>query len=217
MQSDTWRDRTLKIALASWAELRHDTILYVKQSYTMELTAMPPPTAAAGYVEPVPELYNRLLSLTRMTRMGLGQMGLLDGPQEARLLNLERALDRLIAISLKELGGEPLSQDDSRYIGHFDEMLGGVVSGIDDKSQKTTVVADVHTDGNSGGVLEEGVGFVDLLVVAWQNGEQVYLAAGPELSYYEFKHSMDDRLTDEAWRRMLVTDPPPRPEWLPSP
>jgi len=216
MQSDEWRDRLLKIALASWAELRHDTILYVKQSYTMELTAMPSAPIALGYVEPVPELYNRLLSLTRMTHLGLGAMGLLDDAQGRRLVNLERALERLIAISLSELRGEPLSEDDSRYIGRFDGVLDGVVSGIDEKSQKTTIVADVHTDSNSGRVLEEGVGYVDLLIVAWKNGDRVYLAAGPELSYYEFKHPMDDRLTDEAWRDMLASDPPARPAWLPT-
>ena len=42
----------------------------------------------------------------------------------------------------------------------------------------------------------------------------VYLAAGPELSYYEFKHPMSDRLTDEAWREMLKTNPPERPPWV---
>jgi hypothetical protein len=147
--------------------------------------------------------------------MGLGAMGLLDDAQERRLVNLESALDRLIAIALSELGGKPLSEDDSRYIGRFDGVLDGVVSGIDKKSRKTTIVADVHTDANSGRVLEEGVGYVDLLVVAWKNGDRVYLAAGPELSYYEFKHPMDDRLTDEAWREMLVSDPPARPAWLP--
>ena len=216
MQSDEWRDRLLKIALASWAELRHDTILYVKQSYTMELTAMPPPPVALGCVEPAPELYNRLLSLTRMTRLGLADMGLLDDGQGRRLMNLERALERLIGISLVELEGEPLSEDDSRYIGRFADVLDGVVSGIDKKSRKTTIVADVHTDSNSGRVLEEGVGYVDLLIVAWKNGDRVCLAAGPELSYYEFKHPMGDRLTDEAWRDMLDSDPPGRPAWLPS-
>jgi len=215
MQSDAWGDRLLKIALASWAQLRHDTILYVKQSYTMELTAMPPPSAAMGYVEPVPELYNRLLSLTRMTRLGLEAMELLDDAQERRLKNLESVLERLITISLTELRGEQLSEQDSRYIGRFDDVLDGVVSGVDEKSQKTTIVADVHTDSNSGQVLEEGVGYVDLLVVAWKQGDEIYLAAGPELSYYEFKHPMDDRLTDEAWRDMLASDPPPGPAWLP--
>ncbi len=216
MQADEWRDRLLKIALASWAELRHDTILYVKQSYTMELEAMPPPPVALGYVEPAPELYNRLLSLTRMTRLGLGAMDLLDDAQGRRLVGLESALERLIAISLSELRADPLSEDDSRYIGRFDEVLDGVVSGIDKKSRKTTIVADVHTDSNSGRVLEEGVGYVDLLVVAWKTGDRVHLAVGPELSYYEFKHPVADRLTDEAWREMLKSGPPARPAWLPS-
>jgi hypothetical protein len=31
---------------------------------------------------------------------------------------------------------------------------------------------------------------------------------------YEFKHPMDDRLTDEKWKEMLETDPPNRPEWV---
>ena len=35
MQTTAWQDKELNITLASWAELRHDTILYVKQSYTM--------------------------------------------------------------------------------------------------------------------------------------------------------------------------------------
>ena len=35
MQTDAWQDKELSTALASWTELRHDTILYAKQSYTM--------------------------------------------------------------------------------------------------------------------------------------------------------------------------------------
>lgn len=42
------------------------------------------------------------------------------------------------------------------------------------------------------------VGKVDLIVVACpQPGGSAFLAAGPVLSYYEFKHPMDDRLADE--------------------
>ncbi len=39
MCTEAWQDRQLSAALASWAELRHDTILYAKQSYTMVGTA----------------------------------------------------------------------------------------------------------------------------------------------------------------------------------
>jgi hypothetical protein len=35
-------------------------------------------------------------------------------------------------------------------------------------------------------------------------------------SYYEFKHPMDDRLTDEAWQEMLENEEsrPSLPGWL---
>jgi hypothetical protein len=40
------------------------------------------------------------------------------------------------------------------------------------------------------------------------------LGAGPVLSYFEFKHPMKDRLTDEKWRDLLGSkDAPARPEW----
>ncbi|MCK4732969.1 MAG: DUF3160 domain-containing protein [Methanophagales archaeon] len=31
---------------------------------------------------------------------------------------------------------------------------------------------------------------------------------------YEFKHPMDDRLTDEKWKEMLETEPPKKAEWV---
>lgn len=36
METTAWQDKELTTALASWAELRHDTILYAKQSYTLK-------------------------------------------------------------------------------------------------------------------------------------------------------------------------------------
>ncbi|GAH25839.1 unnamed protein product, partial [marine sediment metagenome] len=60
MQSVAWIDKELQATLGSWAELRHDTILYTKQSYPMMVTAMPgEPKRTYGYVEPYPEVYAR--------------------------------------------------------------------------------------------------------------------------------------------------------------
>ncbi|MEA1905063.1 MAG: DUF3160 domain-containing protein, partial [Candidatus Hadarchaeota archaeon] len=73
MQIPAWQDKQLNTALASWAELRHDTILYAKQSYTPVEVSLPP--TPPGYVEPVPEFYARAFSLTRMTTQGLTEMG----------------------------------------------------------------------------------------------------------------------------------------------
>nr|QNO44068.1 hypothetical protein DKCKCFMF_00001 [Methanosarcinales archaeon ANME-2c ERB4]QNO44209.1 hypothetical protein BDDIBOIB_00004 [Methanosarcinales archaeon ANME-2c ERB4] len=217
MQTDAWQDKELTAALASWAELRHDTILYAKQSYTMMETCAAPmeeEKPVVGYVEPVPEFYNRLLALTKMTNSGLTEMNVLDGLSKYRLENLESILARLVNISSKELENEELSEDDYNFIKNFGDNLDGVIADVDDKAKKTTIIADVHTDSNTEHVLEEGVGYVDLIVVAYKLPDgRILVGAGPVMSYYEFKHPMDDRLTDEAWRELLDSNPPERPEW----
>ncbi len=209
MQTKAWQDKELTTALASWAELRHDTILYAKQSYTMGgTTGMPPPEPeVVGYVEPVPEFYNRLLALTKMTTKGLDEMNVLDESSKARLESLEGILERLVQISKDELENKELTQEDYDFIKYFGEKLGGVIVEVDDKAQKTTIIADVHTDGNSAQVLEEGVGYVDLIVVAYKVPDgRILVGAGPVMTYYEFKHPMNDRLTDEKWRNEILKD-----------
>ncbi|MGB9578615.1 MAG: DUF3160 domain-containing protein, partial [Halothiobacillaceae bacterium] len=70
MQSLAWVDKELFAALASWAELRHDTILYAKQSGT-ETGVRPLSALEQGYVEPNPWLYARLAALASYLRAGL--------------------------------------------------------------------------------------------------------------------------------------------------
>ena len=91
MQTDAWKDKELQTALSSWTELRHDTILYAKQSYTPVPEEAPPtPEPVVGYVEPVPEFYARMLALTSMTNKGLAQLNALTSEEKTRLENLER-------------------------------------------------------------------------------------------------------------------------------
>ncbi|HDR72832.1 MAG TPA: DUF3160 domain-containing protein [Methanoculleus sp.] len=218
MQGEAWQDKQLNCALSSWTELRHDTILYAKQSYTMEATAMPPEEQpVVGYVEPVPEFYHRLLALTRMTGAGLAEMEVLDDASTARLDRLAAILERLEKISVRELENEELSDDDYAFIRNFGDELEGVIGDVDDRAKKTTIVADVHTDANSRMVLEEGVGYVDLIVVAYKLPDgRILCGAGPVMTYHEFTHPMAERLNDEQWRTMLATDPPARPGWTAS-
>ncbi len=207
MRSEAWLDRQLQTALASWAELRHDTILYAKQSYTPKLTAAPPP-AELGAVEPLPQVYGRLEALVNQTMRGLEKMGYLSQEAKVRLEVLARALRTAREISLKELSGEPLNESDLYFIGNFADVMDSVMTGLDERARSTVLVADVHTDLNSGEVLEEAVGRLDLIVVAFPTPNGTALMVGPVLSYYEFRHPMTDRLTDEKWSQML--DNPPK-------
>lgn len=223
MQTQAWQNRELHAALASWAELRHDTILYAKQSYTptMGTTSVnghPQPKPVVGYVEPVPEFYSRMLALTTMTREGLADLGALTQDEGARLESLEGILERLLQISKDELENKELTEDDYAFIRNMGQNLESVVTGVEDKGIKTTMVADVHTDTNTMTVLEEGLGYVDLILVAYKVPDgRIIIGAGPTMSYYEFKHPMSDRLTDEAWIDMLESgDAPDRPDWTDS-
>jgi len=221
MQTEAWKDKELQAALASWTELRHDTILYAKQSYTPEATAMPPqPKPVVGYVEPVPEFYAHMLALTTMTKEGLTKLDALSDEEESRLESLESILGRLIQISKDELEGKELSQEDYEFIRNFGEQLDSIVAGVETKGKETTLVADVHTDTNPPEeVLEEGVGYVDLVLVAYEVPDgRIIAGAGPTLSYYEFRWPIEQgRLTDEQWKEMLEQgQQPPRPDWIDS-
>lgn len=220
MQTTPWLDKQLHTSLASWAELRHDTILYAKQSYTpVEATSIPPPEKpVVGYVEPVPEFYTRILALTKMTRTGLTDLNVLTATEIYRLEELELIIQTLIDISKDELENKELTDDDYEFIKNFGENLDGTLADVSDKSKETTIIADVHTDTNSNQVLEEGVGYVDLIIVAYKVPDgRIIAGAGPVFSYYEFKHPMDNRLTDEQWKTMLEDgEEPERPDWTSS-
>jgi hypothetical protein len=213
MQTDAWQDKELSTSLASWTELRHDTILYAKQSYAIESELPVFGDNPVGYVEPVPEFYNRLLALTRMTADGLEELDALDEDTGRNFESLESILEKLIYISEKELENEELTEEDKYYIFKFGEII-KLSMNTDEEARKTTLVADVHTEPNNELVLEEGTGYVDMVIVVYKVPDgRVFLAAGPVMSYYEFKQPMEDRLTDEKWREMLEENPPEKPEW----
>jgi hypothetical protein len=226
MKSQAWVDKELNTSLGSWAELRHDTILYAKQSYTMLATSiMMPPAPPKGYVEPNPELYGRLASLTAMTIDGLSSRGLLLDAFGDRLTRLKDLLTSLKSISEKELTGTKLSQDDYDTIRY----VGGTLEGIttfppeikdaitSDADTKMAVIADVHTDVNTEKVLEEGVGNPYHIYVAVPIDGQLTVTEGAAFSYYEFKQPMSDRLTDEKWQDMLKDGKgPDAPGWTKS-
>jgi len=219
MQTNAWSDKELQTALASWTELRHDTILYAKQSYTPRITSIPPEdTPGVGYVEPVPEFYQRLLALTTMTRTGLSDLHALNETETNRLNNLETLLRRLLIISTLELEGKELNESDYEFIRSIGEQLDTIITGVKDQGKETTLIADVHTDINTALVLEEAVGYVDLIIVVYKTPEgKVIAGAGPVFSYYEFKQPMSDRLTDEGWKEILETGQQPRrPLWAQS-
>jgi len=223
MQNQAWADKALATFLGSWTELRHDTILYAKQSYTLKATGiMPQPKEARGYVEPQPEVFARLAALARQMRAGLGERGLLSPEYRDKLNRMEALLLDLKAMAEKELAGELLSGEEYETIRNIGDILENLATFsvqvqeeiTSEADERMAVVADVHTDVNTGQVLEEGVGDAFLIYVVVPLEGELTVTQGGVFSYYEFTWPMADRLTDEAWQ--TLEPKPDLPIWAES-
>ena len=215
MRTEAWLDKSLNTMLASWAQLRHDTILYAKQPYA-GLTAIPPRPSHVGYVEPNPELYSRLRNLVEATRAGLRTMGVLSQEIDSKLETFSKVLGMLTDISVKELKGEPLTEEEKSFIKSYGQYLEELLSVGKPQTKDPRVIADVFTEPNTNTVLEVGTGYFDMIVVVYKTPSgELYAGEGLVMSYYEFYWPQTDRLTDEKWRDLLDSGKaPPQLSWI---
>jgi hypothetical protein len=232
--TEAWGRRVLSTQLASWAELRHDTILYAKQSYTGGAVCSFPD----AYVEPRPAFFAALEKLaaagaamaTRLPPQSSAFVAMDPGPYFQRLGQVATLLRQ---IAEAELAGTPLSADQLAFINRAVSVkpfgCGGTrVEGwyadlffsIDDASKSDPTIADVHTQptdflGNFvGRVLHAGTGFPRLMVMTVDGcgGPRAY--AGVVSAYHELVTENLERLTDWDWsRRVGATDG--RPDEVP--
>lgn len=224
LTTPAWRDKNLQTALGSWVELRHDTILYAKQSYTGIGKSLMMREEGVGFVEPAPEVYDRLATMFKDLRINLVSLGLATEGIPQKLEEFETVLLRLREISLKELASQPLSDEDYDFISRFDwqlrslthfppKLMQRITSNTDNRME---LIADVHTDaGATKCVLEEAIGSPANIYVLVRDNRGYRICRGGVFSYYEFKHPMSDRLSDEKWQQMgLEKKRPPQPDWV---
>lgn len=246
MRSTAWLDKQLHTCLGSWAELKHDTILYAKQSYAEMgdgwAPSPPDPLPARGYVEPVPGFYARLAALAAMTREGLHSRGLINDVDQNSLLLIEDLALELKKLAEKELTGVPLTEDEHLQIRFYGGKLEHLVmaasdlpvgeegaAGYMDEEPQAALIADVANDLAYSGpdfsgqaVLEVGVGRINEIHVVVPLVEDdgtitLQVAKGGVFSYYEFPWPAEDRLTDEKWQQLLDEGSAPEPPaWIES-
>ncbi len=227
MQNEAWYDKQLATGLGSWSELRHDTILYAKQSGAEKGGGWE--DRLQGYVEPNIELYSRLKFLTEYSLKNLELRGYVDdsytGIAHSGTIIID-VLDTLINISQKELKNEALSEEDLRFI----EFYGGTLESLSvsistdgvggrwyeitqETDRNMALCADVHT--TSFGSLIEAVGTASEIYVVIPAEGKLYLTRGAVFDYYEF--FSENKLTDEEWQTMLKSGAQPeRPQWTKS-
>ena len=261
MRTPAWAMKTLTTQLASWTELRHDTVLYVKQPYTGQVLCSYPD----GFIEPRVAFWQRMSDMALRTKDLMATLpktgqfvfepndsgdtaftnsiGSIYTNRVQFLDNFATNMTKLRDISAKELSRQTLTSNEVFFIQSLIENLSGYSNartfsgwypGIFFKNSREShsgeysssdfwdaLVTDVQTDptdinvGDPGSVLHEGVGNINLMVIAvnWgPNDAAVY--AGPVMSHYEFELGPATRETDSQWKSELRAGiQPAQPDW----
>lgn len=234
MRTAAWADKNLNTQTASWAELRHDTLLYVKQSYSGGEGCEYPD----AYVEPVPAFYARLAHLGQLGGEMVGELAN-DGFEVTRaqtfFADLSASSATLETIAHKELEGQALTQAEFDFLrGTIEEEMVGcgqtqydgwyakLFYDAEKIGEYKPTIADVHTaptdaQGNERGwVLHAATGRPMLMVFTVPECGGVKSYVGPISSFHSVLTEQFDRQTDSAWAEVLSQGTPPRPTWTES-
>ncbi|NOY79184.1 MAG: DUF3160 domain-containing protein [Calditrichaeota bacterium] len=236
MKTTAWHQEKLNTQLASWAQLRHDNLLYAKQSYTGGTGCSFP----HSFVEPYPAFYRQIAVFAQKAATFLSDN--CDATFELKdwMVNyfgrLHDVTDTLAVLAQKELNGTSFSPGEQIFLKKM--LFEGMGSGSppytgwyadlyfdpSDAAFSDYVVADVHTqptdaDGNRvGRILHVGVGRINLGVFLAPSPSADFepmAFVGPVFSYYEKITENFKRLTDEEWQSLVLNGAlPPRPDWV---
>ena len=193
--------RRLNTCLSFWTYQRYINLLYAKQSYTVVTKSFREPVSRNwAWIEPAPELYlyiqNQVQELISKLNSGQekGNGQNVANKMIERLENFFVIVKQCRHIAVKELLGATLDIEDVNFLNELDARIAYLTI-----TKDLPIVVDVHTEPNSAKVLEEGIGYPQVVIFKMGNQE----ARGALFTYYEFKHPMEDRLTDEKWLLML--------------
>ena len=116
MQTAAFWQQKMNTQLSSWTQLRHDNLLYAKQSYTGGTICSYP----YSYVEPFPELYLNLRTIADLGYNKFQSINFSDPYIRAHILEyfgyLGDVSDTLASISIKELEGTQLSSEETNFL-----------------------------------------------------------------------------------------------------
>lgn len=235
MHTSAWADKMLQTQLASYAQLRHDNILYVKPSFTGSLCDYP-----AGYVEPYPQFYTGLQDYAQAVHAlfeelepaGFTAIEIdLRNAILTKFSQLAAVAGQLQTLAEKELRQEPFSLEEEAFLkgiavhhpadfygpqwtGWYPQLFFEERSGytILQSDRSSALIADIHSDPGSllqpPSVLHVATGPVSLLLFIADTDTDPTLYIGPAFTYYEVVTSgyFFNRLTDEEWQQQLTGD-----------
>jgi hypothetical protein len=230
--TEAWGRRLLNTQLASWAELRHDTILYAKQSYTGGVVCDFPD----AYVDPYPAFYAALQAYADRGAALVADLQFSDAMLTSRAQSYFAALSN-VSGTLKQMAdaeriGMPFTAEQLAFINQaihmehvcgstsFDGWYAQLFFDVSHGGKYDPTIADVHTqptdEGGSlvGKVLHVGTGMPRLMVVSVDTCNGAHAYAGLASSYFEQITENFERLTDQVWAQRLNQTPPDDVRWM---
>jgi hypothetical protein len=229
--TEPWGRRILNTQLGSWAELRHDTILYAKQSYTGGTSCEFPD----AYVDPYPEFFaglakfadhatEKVIPVVKRVNPSIGDS------MTVYFSSLRSAVGTLGDMAKYERAGTPFTADQMAFINqavtlqrvcgsdYADGWYPKLVYG--DSLEFDPTIADVHTqpsdeNGNIvGRVLHVGTGHARTLLMTRDTcmGPRAY--AGLVFSYHEKITDDFTRLDDIKWKDSISSTSPDDVPWM---
>ena len=238
MAGTAWGKKDLNAALASYAELKHDAILYAKQPMGAECgDGGPEDPIVRGYVEPNIDFWTAVIDLLNATKEAFGALGIMTDEMLALTDDMAEEAQFFLNCSKKELAGKTLSEQEYRQLeivgAVFENMTLNMMRGdgdyfewedIESADRKVAVIADIYTANGENvpvekkAVLYNAVGPADVIYVVVEIGGYLYLTRGAVFSYREFHDALDvPRHTDEEWQELLKEKPRLGvPKWMES-
>jgi hypothetical protein len=238
MKTTAWHHEKLNTQLTSWAQLRHDNILYGKQSYTGGTGCSYPYT----YIEPYPEFYQRLQNFSGNAADFFREaFNGFDFQSKTGIINYYTRYAEIMGIfkeiADKELSGIPINDADISFLktmineymasgpsisGWFNDLFFEPWNALN----LDYTVADVHTQPTDewgyvvGHVLHVGNGYINngiFLASNPSNPDQLIAFAGPVSSFHSEVTNDFYRYTDQEWEEKFIWGsgvPPSRPDWI---
>ncbi|WP_019124600.1 DUF3160 domain-containing protein [Peptoniphilus grossensis] len=232
MRNDAWERKDLVSALGSFAELKHDTVLYGK-AVMAEMGGGGDFEIPKSYVEPNVELYEKLNWLLEFTKINLKNRDMLSEKYEEKINNFQAMVVKFRDLSIKELQNEPLTEEEIEYLlyigGEMESLMVDFVESTDENQisywyeiqnatdRRMPVVVDLmRVVENSVGLPKDeifsiGTGKPMEIFVIYPHQGKLYMGRGATFSYYEFLNK--ERLTDEDWQKMVYDEATDFPTW----
>ncbi len=216
MRGDNFQTKQIQTFLGSYTELKHDTLLYAKQSYAEmggpDWDNLPP--VPMGFVEPNMAFWYELDRLIEYAEAGFRSHGILEDQLEewGTLGWFKQQVAFYTTLAEKELRGEAITEDEYEELRtmSLSHMAAPIIPGsvVDEDERRVALIADIHTDALAGQILYQATGEPYVMIAFVENEGTPRLVTGVVYNHFEFTGPLGgNRLTDEDWRAIVYDDP----------